>query len=48
VVNKNVGGESDVDQVLNLLRSHGPSRVPTFRPSAEPIAVPSVYMKTKR
>ena len=47
VVNKNVGGESDVNQVLNLLRSHGPSRAPTCRPSAEPTAVPSAYMKTK-
>jgi len=41
------GGWSDVDQVLNLQKSHVPSGVPTCRPSAEPTAVPSAYMKTK-
>jgi hypothetical protein len=46
VVNKNGGkGGSDVDQVLNLQKSHAPSRAPTCRPSAEPTAVPrSAYM----
>jgi hypothetical protein len=48
VVNKNRGGVSDVDQVLNLLKSHAPSGSPTCGPSAEPTAVPSAYMKTKR
>ena len=49
VVNKNGGGGgSDVDQVLNLLKSHAPSGSPTCGPSAEPTAVPSAYMKTKR
>ncbi len=38
------GGQSDVDQVLNLLKSHAPSRAPTCRPSAGPTAVPSAYM----
>ena len=49
VVNKNGGkGGFDVDQVLNLLKSHAPSGSPTCGPSAEPTAVPSAYMKTKR
>ena len=43
-----MGGQSDVDQVVNLLKSHAPGRAPTCRPSAEPTAVPSAYMKTKR
>ena len=42
------GGWSDVDQVLNLLKSHAPSGSPTCGPSAEPTAAPSAYMKTKR
>jgi len=44
VVNKNRVGRSDADQVLNLLKSHAPSRAPTFRSSAKPTAVPSTYM----
>jgi hypothetical protein len=43
-----MGGWSDVEQVLNLLKSHAPSGSPTCGPSAEPTAVPSTYMKTKR
>ena len=29
-----------LDQALNLLKCHAPSRVPTRRPSAKPTAVP--------
>ena len=43
-----MGGRSDVDQALSLLKGHMSSRAPTCRPSAEPNAVPSAHMKTQR